>query len=249
MTLSAVLITKNEATNIGPCLASLGFAQEIIVLDSGSTDDTVVLARSVGAQVHVSEDWPGFGVQKNRALALATGDWVLSIDADERVTPALQAQILAAIASGQADCYRMPRLSSYCGQHMRHGGWFPDPVERLFRRGTARFSDDVVHERLLPQGKVGELTEPLLHDSFKDFDAVLDKVNRYSSASAAALYARGRRASFFSAFTHGCWAFVRTYLLRRGFLDGRMGLALAISNAQGSYYRYLKLWLLGQHKP
>ena len=248
MRLSVVLITKNEAAHIASCLASVAFADEIVVLDSGSDDGTPGMARRLGAQVHSTDDWPGFGPQKNRALALASGDWVLSIDADERVPDALQAEIRAAMARADASAYRFPRLSSYCGQTIRHSGWYPDYVTRLFRRGTARFSDDAVHERLLTSAEVGTLKTPLLHDSFRDFEAVLDKVNRYSSASASALHAKGRRASFSAAFTHGAWAFLRTYFIRAGFLDGRMGLALAVSNAQGSYYRYLKLWLMDQQR-
>lgn len=249
MRLSVVLITKNESARIGACLASVAFADEIIVLDQDSRDGTPEIARQMGAQVHSVSDWPGFGRQKNRALALATGDWVLSLDADERVPEALQAEIVAVIRQPCANAYRMPRLSSYCGQTIRHSGWYPDHVTRLFQRGTARFSDDAVHERLLTDSAVLTLRTPLWHDSFQDFEAVLDKINRYSSASAQALHAQGRRASFSAAFTHGAWAFIRTYFLRAGFMDGRMGLALAVSNAQGSYYRYLKLWLLGQRRP
>ena len=119
-------------------------------------------------------------------------------------------------------------------------------MTRLFLKGSARFSDDLVHERLLTDGPVGRLKSPLLHDSFKSLEAVVDKMNRYSTASAEALYARGRRATLATALGHGVWAFVRSYLLRTGFRDGQMGLALAISNAEGSYYRYLKLWLLAR---
>ncbi len=248
--LSVIVITRNEAHNIADCLDSLDFAQERIVLDWASTDDTVARARAAGAQVHTTDDWPGFGPQKNRALARATGDWVLSIDADERVTPALRAELLALLAGQPVlDAWSMPRSSSYCGQFMRHGGWYPDRVVRLFRRGTARFSDDLVHEKLLTDGAAGQLQADLLHHSFTDLDSVLDKVNRYSSAGAQALQARGKTASLGKALGHGLWAFVRTYFLKRGFLDGRMGLVLAISNAEGTYYRYLKLWLRQQAGP
>lgn len=244
MSLSVVVITKNEATNIAKCLASVSFADEIIVLDNGSDDGTAEIARSLGARVHTTLDWPGFGPQKNRALELATGEWVLSIDADETVTPDLRTEIQNAMSQTEVCVFRCPRLSSYCGQTIHHSGWYPDYVTRVFKRGNARFSDDVVHERLLTNDVVKTLTSPLLHDSFRNFEAVVEKINRYSSASAVALYEKGCRASFSAAFTHGSWAFFRTYVLRAGFLDGRMGLALAISNAQGSYYRYLKLWLM-----
>lgn len=242
--LSVIIITHNESRNIEACLRSVAFADEVVVLDSGSTDDTVQLARAHGASVSTSADWPGFGVQKNRALALARCDWVLSIDADERVTPELQAQIQAVLSAPDCEAYDFPRLSSYCGQYMRHSGWYPDRVTRLFRRHAARFSDDLVHERLVASGRVGRLNSVLLHESFHNLESVLDKVNRYSSAGAQSFLNKGRTSSFPKALGHGLWAFIRTYFLRMGFLDGWMGLALAISNAEGTYYRYLKLWLL-----
>ena len=247
--LSAILITKDEAANIDACLASLQWCDEIVVVDCGSRDATVELARQRGARVEISADWPGFGPQKNRALALASSDWVLSIDADERVTPELAAEMQATIASATAlDAYAMPRLSSYCGQFMRHGGWYPDPVLRLFRRGSGRFSDDLVHERLLVHGSVGRLHHDLLHYSFRNFEQVLDKINSYSSAGAHAMWQRGRRTSLSGAVLHGFWTFIRGYLLRLGILDGKLGFLLAISNAHGAYYRYLKLWLLQQQQ-
>lgn len=245
MRLSVIVITRNEKANISDCLESLGFADEVVVLDNSSTDGTADIARSLGARVSVSEDWPGFGPQKNKALDLATGDWVLSIDADERVTPALRDEILQTMASTPVQSvFSIPRLSSYCGQYMLHSGWNPDFVVRLFRRGTARFSDDLVHERLLTQGPVVRLSTALLHLSFPDFESVLDKVNRYSTAGARGMALTGKSASLWGAIGHGAWAFFRTYIVRRGFLDGQLGLALAISNAEGTYYRYAKRWLM-----
>lgn len=242
--LSVTVITKNEAHNIEACLRSVLFADQVVVLDSGSTDDTAQIARSMGAEVSTSPDWPGFGIQKNRALALADSDWVLSLDADERLTPELLAEIRATLQAPAFDVYSFPRLSSYCGQYMRHSGWYPDRVTRLFRRQVAQFSDDLVHEKIVTSSKVGQLHSPLLHESFRDFESVLDKVNRYSTAGAQSLLKKGKTASLSKALGHGLWAFIRTYFLRLGFLDGRMGLVLAISNAEGTYYRYLKLWLL-----
>lgn len=250
--LSVIVITKNEAHNIQACLASAAFADEIIVLDNNSSDDTAALARACGAVVHTSLDWPGFGIQKNRALALASGDWVLSLDADERVTQALHKEIENALhpeGKQAVMAYFIPRLSSYCGQYMRHSGWYPDDVLRLFKRGSAQFSQDIVHESLRlndSDSATGRLQTPLLHESFTSFESVLDKLNRYSTAGAQALAAKGRSASFGSAIGHGLWSFFRTYVLRLGFLDGRLGLALAISNAEGTYYRYLKRWLMQQ---
>jgi glycosyltransferase involved in cell wall biosynthesis len=245
MRLSVIVITHNEQVNIVDCLRCLDFVDEIVVVDNASSDNTVALAREMGATVHVTEDWPGFGPQKNRALGLAKGDWVLSVDADERVTPELRSEILRAIdAKSGPSSYRFPRRSSYCGQFILHSGWSPDWVLRLFRRGDAHFSNDLVHEKVVSRGPTGDLLSPLLHLSFPDFESVLDKVNRYSSAGAQAMALRNADASLYSAIGHGVWAFFRTYVIRRGFLDGQWGLALAISNAEGTYYRYAKRWLM-----
>jgi glycosyltransferase involved in cell wall biosynthesis len=244
--LSVILITKNEAENIRACLESVSWADEIIVVDSASSDDTVAICKELGAQVYV-HDWPGFGVQKNRALGYATRDWVLSLDADERVMPELRAEIEAILKDGQAaDSYLVPRLSNYCGRFMRHSGWYPDLLPRLFKRGKARFSDDLVHERLIIEGETGKLQGLLLHYAFDDLEEVLHKVNQYSTAGAAMMQQRGRQASLIGAVLRGLWSFVRTYVLRGGFLDGREGFMLAVSNAEGTYYRYLKLMLLNK---
>lgn len=242
--LSVVVITRNEIHNIGACLRSVAFADEVVVVDSASTDGTAEAARAAGAKVIVAADWPGFGPQKNRALDAATGEWVFSIDADEQVTPELAAKIQAALAAPAHDAYFVNRRSSYCGQYMAHSGWYPDRVLRLFRRGTARFSDDIVHERVIAQGPTGRLEADLLHDSMPHFESVIDKLDRYSTAGALALMRKGVKGSLAKALGHGWWAFMRTYVIKLGFLDGRLGLALAISNAEGTYYRYMKLWLL-----
>jgi glycosyltransferase involved in cell wall biosynthesis len=245
-TLSVILITRNEEANLADCLASLeGIAQQIVVVDTNSTDLTLQIAKNHGAVIAQPADWPGFGPQKNRALELATGEWVLSLDADERLTPALRSEILTAIHHpAQVDCFAIPRLSWYCGRFIRHSGWSPDYVDRLFKRGAARFSDDLVHERLIPNGQVAKLENPMLHFSFMNFSQVLQKIDRYSTASAEQAFAKGKRSSPLKAILHGLWAFIRTYFLRAGFLDGYQGLALALSNAEGSYYRYMKIWLI-----
>ena len=247
MSLSVAVITKNEEAVIRRCLESVSWADEIVVVDSGSTDRTTQICSQLGAKVHITADWPGFGPQKNRAVGLTTGDWVLSIDADEWVTPELRTEICGRVANpGPHAAFRRPRASSFCGRVMRHSGWWPDPVLRLFARGRARFSDDLVHERLIVDGPVGGLTHPLMHESFTSLEEVLRKVNRYSSAGAQMMAASGRRGSLASAVAHGAWTFMRTYFLQAGFLDGRQGFMLAVSNAEGVYYRYLKAWLLGK---
>jgi glycosyltransferase involved in cell wall biosynthesis len=247
-TLSVILITRNEEANLADCLASLeGIAQQIVVVDTNSSDRTLEIAKNYGAVIAQPADWPGFGPQKGRALALATGDWVLSLDADERLTPTLRSEILAAIHhSAHVNCFAIPRLSWYCGRFIRHSGWNPDYVDRLFKRGTARFSDDLVHERLIPNGQVAKLENPMLHFSFMNYSQVLQKLDRYSTASAEQAFAKGKTSNPMQAVLHGVWAFTRTYFIRAGFLDGPQGFALAISNGQGTYYRYMKLWQLHQ---
>jgi glycosyltransferase involved in cell wall biosynthesis len=246
-TLGVAVITKNAALRLAQCLDSVAFADEIVVLDSGSTDATLDIARAHGARVLQTPDWPGFGPQKNRALDALATDWVLSIDADEVVSPELAASIRAAIAAPQADVYAVDRLSSFCGAWIRHSGWYPDWIPRLFRRGKARFSDDLVHERLVFDASAQRLTGKLLHYSYEDFDAVLRKLDAYSGAGARQRAASGKSGSFGKAVARGAWAFVRTYVLRAGFLDGRAGFQIAVFNAETVYYRFLKLALLTEH--
>ncbi len=241
--LSVIIITRNEAGNIRACLESVAWADEIIVVDSGSEDDTVDICREFTTSVYV-HDWPGFGAQKNRALGYAKCDWVLSLDADERVTPELRAEMEAGMGDDRADGFEIPRLSSFCGRFMRHSGWYPDYVMRLFRRGSASFTDALVHEGVELKGRTARLSRPLLHYSYIDFEGVLGKLNSYSTASAEMLHRRGKRGGLAMAVLHGAWSFLRTYFLRRGFLDGREGFMLAVLNAEHSYYRYLKLWLM-----
>jgi len=238
--LSVIVITKNEASHIGRCLESVCWADEIIVFDSGSDDDTVQICKHYTDKVFIT-DWPGFGIQKQRALDQARGDWVLSIDADEVVTPALRAEIEAAIAQARFNGYEIPRLSSYCGKQIRHGGWWPDYVLRVFRRNAGHFTDSVVHERIVVEGEMGQLTSPLLHDAFVNLDEVLHKVNCYSSLGAKMLHQKGVRTSLSKAIFKAFWTFIRTYWLKAAFLDGRQGLMLSISNAEGTYYKYVKL--------
>lgn len=246
-TLSVILITKNEAELVGQCLESVKWADEIVVVDSGSQDATVEICRRYTDKVLVT-DWPGFGPQKNRALAMATGDWVLSIDADEEVTPALANEIRHTLQHPGAAGYTLSRQSSYCGRFMRHSGWWPDPVLRLFKRDAGAFTDARVHERVVVQGQILPLHETLLHHSYRSLDQVLHKVNHYSHEGALALQTKGRRAGLSTAIGHGLWSFVRTYIFKRGFLDGREGFILAVSNAEGTYYRYLKLMYLNESR-
>ena len=245
MTLSAIVITKDNERTIARCIESLRWADEIVVVDSGSSDRTPEICRSLGARVSATDDWPGHGPQKNRALDLATGDWVLSIDSDEWVEDSLREEVLHTLSGlGEHRGYEVPRRSSFCGREMRHSGWWPDYVTRLFRRDSARFTDDHTHERLVVNGSVGRLREPIRHEAIVDLDQMLRKMNSYSTASARMKLEAGARGGVLRAVGHGFWAFFRTYVLRLGFLDGREGFLLAVANAEGSYYRYVKLMML-----
>jgi glycosyltransferase involved in cell wall biosynthesis len=244
--LSAIIITKDEAANIGDCLDSLAFCDERIVVDAASSDGTMMIAKQKGARV-ATHGWNGFGPQKNYALSLAQGDWVLSIDADERVTPELASAIRAAL-DGTADGYEIPRRSSFCGRMMRHSGWFPDRVLRLFRRGKARFTDDAVHERVVCDGTVARLAEPILHYPVTRLEDAIRRIDQYSTLGAQKLAQSDRKISALSGPVHGIGTFVRVYFLQLGFLDGAAGFMLAVANAEGAYYRYQKAWLARQRR-
>lgn len=247
MSLSVVLITKNAAPVIRRCLESVAWADGIVVVDSGSTDGTHEICRELGVRLHVTPDWPGPAPQRNRAIDLSNGSWILALDADEWVTPELRAEIEQLMrAPGTDVAWSIPRLSSYCGRYMRHSGWWPDYVSRLFRRGQARYAGGIVHDRLVAEGSMGRLTAHLMHQPFADLEEVLQKVNSYSTWGAQTLAEAGRRAGLGKAVAHGLWSFLRTYVFCLGFLDGRKGFLLAVSNAEGTYYKYVKLMLLAE---
>lgn len=245
-TLSAVLIVRNEADTLDACLASLAWVDELVVVDGGSTDATREVAQRHRARVEVEPDWRGFGVQRQRAQALATGDWILVVDADERVTPALRTAIEEAVRRDDRDvAYTVPRRSWVFGRFIRHGGWYPDRVTRLYPRTRATWGDEPVHERLrLPPGMRREpLAGDLLHFTYRDLEHYLVKSARYAAAWGAAREARGRRTSLVTAVAHGGWCFVRMYLLQRGFLDGRQGFLLAALSAHAAFCKYADLWV------
>ena len=239
--LSVAIIACNEAHRIARCLQSVAFADQVVVLDSGSTDDTVAIARGLGADVEVTPDWPGFGPQKNRALARCRYRWVLSIDADEQVSDALAAEILRVLRAAPAEAtvagYWLRRSSRYCGQVIRHGLWGNDRVLRLFERQRGRFTDARVHESLVCDGETRVLEGILVHDSVDSPEDARSKARRYAFLGAEALRARGRGGSL-QGGVHAGWSFVRGYLLRAGFLDGRFGLTLARLNAAGTFWKY-----------
>ncbi len=241
--ISVIIITRDEVNTIEQCLDSVSWADEILVLDSGSRDATVELCHRRRVQVFET-DWPGFGVQKNRALERASEEWVLSLDADERVTPELAREIQSVLPGTSANGFIIPFASSYLGHFMGYGNWRGERHLRLFRRTEGRFTDDRVHEQLLVNGPLQTLRNRIEHHSFEDLEEVLDKVNRYSTAGAAVRLARGRRSSMLTAISRAFWTFFKGYLLKAGFLDGREGFLLAVSNAEGCFYRYVQLLYL-----
>ena len=244
--LSVIIVAKNESHNIVECVQSCAFADEILVLDSGSTDGTPELARQAGAKV-IQTDWPGYGPQQQRGIAMAQSDWVLSLDADERINADLQAEIQEAIRATLADGYRLPRISSFCGQFILHSGWRPDYTLRLVKTKLASFTDHFLHAHMTVYGTKADLKHPIVHYSYRDLRDVLDKLDRYSTGNAKDMWTKGHHSvGLGQALSHGLWAFVRTYILRAGFLDGTTGLMLAIYNAECTYYKYLKLRELQQ---
>lgn len=236
------MITKNEEAAIGRCLRSTAFADEIVVVDNGSTDKTTEIARALGARVIEATDWPGFGPQKNRALDAAGGDWVLSLDADEWIEPPLADEIRSVIARADtADGYEMPRRSRFCGKIVRHCGWSPDYVLRLFRRERGRFSDDKVHEHVDVAGPLKRLKNPIEHDSITDLADAEDKIERYSKAAATQLIAKGKKSNLTKAWLRGLGAFLRTFILRLGFLDGKTGWMVANYNRRYTFKKWVNV--------
>jgi len=244
--LSVIIVAQDEADRIGRCLASVKpIADEIIVLDSGSSDETVAVARQFTSQVHET-DWPGYGPQKQRALAMATGDWVLSIDADEALTPALQKEIGNQLQTPPPEiAYRLPWAVIVFGKRLDHGRSARAPL-RLFRREGARFSDDMVHEKvILPPGKIGRLTGRLNHFTHRDFGHYLGKNAKYAWLGAQKRYRAGKNGQGLTgAVFRALWVFIQVYIIRGGFLDGRVGFLVAVMYSQGAFNKYAGLWTL-----
>jgi len=245
-TLSVVMIVRDESANLRACLDGLRWADEIVIVDSGSSDDTVAIAREFTEKVYVERDWQGYGIQRCRAQARASGDWILMIDADERVTPELRREIQRVVAEDRRDrVYALPRLSFCFGRFIRHGGWYPDYVIRLYPRERAEYDDAPVHEKVRygPGMSVVRLRGDLLHYTYRDLQHYLTKSAAYAAAWASARAAAGRRASLSQGILHGIACFVRMYLLRGGFLDGRAGLLLALLSAHSTFVKYADLWI------
>lgn len=240
--LSVVIVAKNEAANMPACLESVSWADEILVLDSGSTDGTLELCRGAGCRV-ITEPWMGFGPTKRRAVESASHDWVLSVDADERVSAPLAARIRETLAHPGFSGYRVRRRSHYLGEPVRFSGWQNDRPLRLFDRRAGNFNDRPVHERVVLAGPAGVLEEPLFHHPYPTLESHMAKMTRYAFLGAGQIPGRKRAFTRLGAFFHGHHKFLKMYLFQLGFLDGWTGLVLAKNSAFGVYLKYLKQWL------
>lgn len=245
--LSAVLITRNAASQLAECLASVAFCDEIIVVDSGSEDATAAIAGGCGARV-IQSDWRGFGPQKQFAVEQASHDWVLCIDADERVSERLRESILAELSaparyvpSGTVTAYRFARCNRFMGRYLKHGEGYPDWSLRFFDRRRAHWSDDAVHEKVLATGEIGTLQGDLLHESAESLETYLAKQNRYSTLAADAALARGERATVMHLLLSPSLRFIKFYFLRLGLLDGLPGLVHILVGCTASFAKYAKM--------
>jgi glycosyltransferase involved in cell wall biosynthesis len=241
--LSLILITKNEEASLGRCLQSAaGIADEIIVVDSDSTDRTLEIAREFGAKILKPRDWPGFGPQKQRAQDAASGDWVLSLDSDEWIREDLVREILSVLNDpAAADGYRMPRRNRFIGRIVRFGGWWPDRVLRLYRRDKGRFNENLVHESVVVSGEVRMLRNPIEHNTIVSAEDANGKIDRYSEIASQELLARGRSCSALEARLRGAAAYLRSFILQLGFFDGMTGHRVASYQARYTYKKWAKV--------
>lgn len=250
--LSVSIIARNESANIADALKSVeGWSAEIVVVDAMSTDDTVAICKRFGARV-IQEPWKGYSAQKNFALDQCSNDWVLSLDADERVTPELKAEVVALLARGpELAGYFVPRKNWFLGRWIRHGGWYPDSSIRLFDRRRGRFGDREVHETVTLAGSApaGRLQNAMLHYTYNDLASYLERQNRYSTLAARELFQKGRRFRWSDALIRPAVSFVRTYLLQAGFLDGWRGFVISKGGASYTLAKYLKLRELNRQAP
>lgn len=238
---SVTIIALNEEAKIRDCLESVSWADEVLVSDSGSTDRTVEICKEYGARVY-SDEWLGFGRQKNLVGDRASGDWILNIDADERVSPDLKDEILRVVGSDGSAGYLVPRKNFFGSKWIRHCGWWPDYNLRLYRKGAGRFIDRYVHERVVVNGRTERLSNPLVHMTYRDVSDYLKRMEKYSSLAAEEMLNSGRVAGLADIFFRPTFTFFKMYVLRRGFLDGTAGVVLSILYASYTLAKYAKLW-------
>lgn len=248
--LSVIVLTKNAAHLIDDCLRSAAFADELLVVDSGSDDGTIERAQALGARVVVEPLWRGFGPQRQYAQTLASGDWLFWLDSDERITPQLQASIQAVLANPEPQyAWRANRLTDFFGRYIRHSGWYPDWVVRLHARDQYRYNDAPVHEAIeVSKDRLRDLDGELLHHTSERLDEYLSKSSRYAVIWGESRAAKGKRVSVAGVALRPLWTFFRKYLLQRGFLDGSHGLLLAIQSSHYTFTKYFALWVAQQRQ-
>lgn len=245
--ISVVMIVKNEANNIRSCLEALQWADEIVVLDTGSEDNTIQICKDFGAKVFIQEIWEGFGKAKQAAVDLATHNWILSIDADEIVSPELNKEILAITTSDKAHPgYRIKMRTWFVTQWIDHCGWNKDYHLRLFKKQYGKFSTDLVHESVQVEGEIGIIETPLLHYSYPSIGHHQNKIAFYGKLWANDRLAKGKNSSLGDSIFHALWKFITMYFFQQGFRDGKAGLVLSINSAYSVYYKHLLLWELKQ---
>lgn len=252
--LTAVIIARDEEESLKELIPSLqSFVDHIVVVDGGSSDGTVAIAERLGARVIPAPDWQGYGIQRRRGEEAVPEGWIFMIDADERVPPPLAEEIRRAILEGEHHpaVYTIPRLSWVFGKFLRHGGWYPDRVARLYRKETAGFDESVVHEKLVPRATIPwkHLRSPLLHFTYRDLEHYLVKSAHYAALAGSHRHACGRKTSLARACFHGIWCFFRMYLLRGGFLDGKQGFLIALLSAHSVFCKYADAWVRAQPSP
>ncbi len=240
--ISVYIMTYNEADKIADAIASVAWADEVVVADSFSEDDTAEIATNMGARV-VNIPFKTFGQIRNAAIAACQHPWVFSLDADERCTAAAHEEIIATISNPQADAYFVPRKNWFLGRWVMHCGWYPDYRQpQLFRNGCMRFNEaDEVHESYTIDGHIAYLPQDIIQIPFKDIEQMVHKMQRYSTLGAEKLARQGKQGGFWKGLLHGLWGFFRLYILKRGFLDGAAGFVIAVGNFEGTFYRYAKL--------
>jgi len=247
MKLSVVIITKNEEKNIVLCLKSVAWADEVIVLDSGSTDRTVSLCKEYGCKVSIDTNWKGFGKAKQNVVELASHDWILSVDADEVLTDDLQEEIKSLLSNKPSyNAYKIKRNSFYLEKMIKFSGWNRDYPTRLFNKKYAGFNDKTVHESVVVNGKVGYLKSVMEHYTYPTLNDHFIKMHRYAELASVSKYEKGKRSNPISAIIRGDAKFLKMYFLQLGFLDGKMGFLLALHSGWAVYLKYIKLWELGR---
>ena len=239
--ISVAIITKDEEHNIRDCLESVRWADEVVVVDNGSTDNTLKICREYRARVY-EEEWKGYSGQKNSAIGKARNEWVLSLDADERVTPDLREEIAGALdENSSVDGYFIPRKNFFLGRWIKHCGWYPDFNLRLFRKSRGRFAERTVHEKVEIRGRTANLRCPLMHETYRSLSEFFQRMDRYSTLAAREMYQEGRKSGFYDIFFRPPFTFLQMYILRAGFLEGYSGFLLSSLYSFYTFAKYTKL--------